>query len=587
MHAQNLKRIWPGNRALTCYLSSYLHPPDPAAPVLDTEPPGPVAGCGAGTRDGAVNILDISVTDGESGPVLILAGEADLTTVAQLNRALDTQIQSCARLVTVDLSGLRFADCATVAALAVASTILKDQGRQLELLHPHPAVARTLELTRADQVLAVRGDPASGHRPAQDPGPAGDGPALPRLRVLLSRSGGDAVLRLAGEIDLNTVSVVAAAVDQCLQDRPLRMTVDLRAMTFCDGAGGRVLRQAQQKATAAGIGFRLTGLTPPVRRLLTLTQAAGLLRAAGEPAGPDEPEAGTPARHGAAALNATPPARRPAPRPGRDTPIDPGAMPPVPPGPAPDAVSAARRQLNEQYANGVFRLLWELDKQPMPDVEAISRAITAIGSGQADSAGPALVLLQAARLGLDRLEARALDAAHTAGISDETLAALLGLPGAAAAAAWHQWLTARRALPYDEPRPAPHAVPAGPADAAARAGHRARQAAARIAYLAKRREQLSSGGGKPRPVNRESAELSAAHAGEARILAAEAAERETLGLLRAAEGLERCAAAYEQLANTDSARRDEYRHQAAWHWHAARDYRQLAEQRNRTDSTGR
>lgn len=529
-------------------------------------------------------MLDISVTDGESGPVLILAGEADLTALAQLNRALDTQIQAGARLLTVDLSGLEFADSATVAALAMADRTLRGQGRQMELLRPHPAVARILELTGADQVLTVRGEPASGPGPAPEPGRCEAGPGL---RVLLCSAGGDAMLRLAGEIDFTTMSILADAVDRCLRDPPVQMTIDLRAVTFCDCAGGRVLRHAQQQATAAGTGFRLTGLTAPVRRVLTLAQETGLLRAAGEPARRDEPDAGTAASHGAAAVNVTPAARRPAARPGRGTPTDPDAMPPVPPAPSRDAVSAARRQLNEQYTSRVERLLWELDKQPIPDVEAIRRAITATGSGEADSAVPALVLLQAARLGLDRLEAQAFDAAHAAGISDETLAAVLGLPGAAAAAAWHQWLTARQALPYDEPPPARQPVPDGPADAAARAGRRARQAAARIAHIAKRLEQLSSAGGKPQSANREHAERSAAHAGEARILAAEAAERGTLGLLRAAEALERCAAAYEQLASADSARRDDYRHQAAWYWHTAQEYRQLAEQQYRTDSTGR
>lgn len=501
-------------------------------------------------------MLDISVSDGDSGPVLLLAGEADLTTLAQLNSALNAQILARPRLLTVDASRLLFADTAAIAALVAAARTVRDQGGQLELRHPRPAVARTLELTGASRVLTVRGEPGSEHEPALD---RGEPP--PGLRVLVGSAGGDVVLRLADAIDVTTVSVAIAAAERCLRDRPARMTIDLCAVTFCDVAGGRALRHAQQQAAAAGTGFRLTGLTAPVRRSLALMRATSLLRVADEPAGR------------AAAVGAGV---------GNDAQTETNVMPPVPPAPAPDAVSAARGQLNELYASGVERLLWELDKQPIADTEAIRRAIAAVGNGEEASVGPALVLLQAARLGLDRLEASAFDTAYAAGISDETLAAILGLP-AAAAAAWHQWLTARHVLPYDEPSAARHVVPGGPADAVARAGRCVHQAASRTVKITQRLEQLSAPGEGPRPrrEHAEHAEHAAAHAGEARITAGEAAERATLGLLRAAEALEQCAASYEQLASADQTRKDEHRREAARYWYTAHQYRQLAEQQYR------
>ena len=103
----------------------------------------------------------------------------------------------------------------------------------------------------------------------------------PQLRVLLASADGSAVLRLAGEIDFTAVSIAADAVARCLRERPAQMTVDLRSVTFCDCAGVRVLQRAQCQAAAAGAGFRLTGLKPPVRRVLTLARATGLLAAAG------------------------------------------------------------------------------------------------------------------------------------------------------------------------------------------------------------------------------------------------------------------------------------------------------------------
>ncbi|SRR5581483_998059 len=103
-----------------------------------------------------MNTLELSVIDGESGPVVILSGEADLTTLDQLNSVLDKQIWAGVRLLTVDLLQLRFADSATVATLLLASRTLRAQGGELELLHPQPAVARVLQLMGVDRAVTVR-----------------------------------------------------------------------------------------------------------------------------------------------------------------------------------------------------------------------------------------------------------------------------------------------------------------------------------------------------------------------------------------------------------------------------------------------
>lgn len=107
-------------------------------------------------QGGTVTLLETCVTDGEHGPVLGLSGEADLTTLGQLNGALDAQLWASPRLLTVDLSLLRYADSASVAALVQAARTLRDQGGRLELLDPQPTVARVLSLTGVDQVLMIR-----------------------------------------------------------------------------------------------------------------------------------------------------------------------------------------------------------------------------------------------------------------------------------------------------------------------------------------------------------------------------------------------------------------------------------------------
>jgi hypothetical protein len=116
-------------------------------------------------------------------------------------------------------------------------------------------------------------------------------------------------------------------------------------------------------------------------------------------------------------------------------------------------VDASRRHLTERYASGVDRLLWETEKRLVPDLDAIKAVTGAAVSGQAEGLdmGAALVLVQAARLGLDRLECDIFDAARAMGMRPEAIAAVLGLPDAAAAEKRHRWLETRRALPYAAP----------------------------------------------------------------------------------------------------------------------------------------
>jgi anti-anti-sigma factor len=102
-----------------------------------------------------MSMLHATVTAGPSGPVIALAGEADLTTAAELNQVLSAQFEDGTRL-TVDLSGLRFADSAAIAEFIRAHRALTRRGGTLELTRPQPTVARILSLLGVDQVLTVR-----------------------------------------------------------------------------------------------------------------------------------------------------------------------------------------------------------------------------------------------------------------------------------------------------------------------------------------------------------------------------------------------------------------------------------------------
>jgi hypothetical protein len=113
-------------------------------------------------------------------------------------------------------------------------------------------------------------------------------------------------------------------------------------------------------------------------------------------------------------------------------------------------VTASRKHLTKRYASGVDLLLWETEKRFIPDLDAIRSVTEALSAGQAEGLdmGAALVLVQAARLGLDRLEYELFEGAQAIGMQSEAIAAVLDLADAAAAGKRHRWLRTRRALPY-------------------------------------------------------------------------------------------------------------------------------------------
>jgi anti-sigma B factor antagonist len=103
----------------------------------------------------ATTVLTVTVTAGRSGTVLVLSGESDVTTTQELDQFLDAQLAGGTTDLTIEMSGLRFADSATIKSLLVAARTLKDRGGTMTLLRPHPNVARVLSLTGADTIMAV------------------------------------------------------------------------------------------------------------------------------------------------------------------------------------------------------------------------------------------------------------------------------------------------------------------------------------------------------------------------------------------------------------------------------------------------
>jgi anti-anti-sigma factor len=122
----------------------------------------------------ALSLLKVSVTSGDSGPVLVLAGEADVTSITRLDRALTAQISGQAMQLTIDATNLRYVDSVSMRALMMAAMTVRTRDGSATLLNPQPPVARMLDLLCADQVFSITSYSASppGSPPAGRTRPA-------------------------------------------------------------------------------------------------------------------------------------------------------------------------------------------------------------------------------------------------------------------------------------------------------------------------------------------------------------------------------------------------------------------------------
>lgn len=112
-----------------------------------------------------MSTLRASVSAGESGPVITLSGEADITTAAELSELIIGQLAEETQQLTVDVAGLDFADTAAIRVLLVAARRLRQRGGDLVLLRPQRALARVLEILGADEVVTIQGKPEAPPEP--------------------------------------------------------------------------------------------------------------------------------------------------------------------------------------------------------------------------------------------------------------------------------------------------------------------------------------------------------------------------------------------------------------------------------------
>jgi len=131
-----------------------LWPRPSAGRRLSRQPGLRAGGCELVAQGG----LETSVAAGPSGPVITLTGETDLVSAPQLSALISGQLSGRTLELTVDASGLRFADTASIRALILAARTLNERGGRLVLLYPQRPVARILAILGVDEMFTIRGE---------------------------------------------------------------------------------------------------------------------------------------------------------------------------------------------------------------------------------------------------------------------------------------------------------------------------------------------------------------------------------------------------------------------------------------------
>ncbi|MBZ9639212.1 STAS domain-containing protein [Streptomyces sp. PSKA30] len=86
-----------------------------------------------------------------------------------------------------------------------------------------------------------------------------------------------ALITLAGEIDLESAPLVRVSLERCLRDGIRIIDVDLAPVTFCDCSGLNAFLHAAQQTTVAGGTLRLHHPPTPPARILGLAGCGFLL----------------------------------------------------------------------------------------------------------------------------------------------------------------------------------------------------------------------------------------------------------------------------------------------------------------------
>ncbi|MDA2811388.1 STAS domain-containing protein [Nocardiopsis sp. RSe5-2] len=99
--------------------------------------------------------LKISSQSHADHAVVTVRGEVDLYTAPQLHSALVDALDDGAHRLVVEMSGVEFCDSTGMNVLLSAMKRSREQGGDLVLAAPRPAVTKILEVTGLDGVFTV------------------------------------------------------------------------------------------------------------------------------------------------------------------------------------------------------------------------------------------------------------------------------------------------------------------------------------------------------------------------------------------------------------------------------------------------
>jgi anti-anti-sigma factor len=99
----------------------------------------------------------------------------------------------------------------------------------------------------------------------------------PDLSVSVRQGANEALVTLAGEIDMSTVGRLSAVVSDLLNPAPPRVVLDLAGVTFCDSQGLGTLVVLSRKAALAQSVLVLINVGDFLLRVLDITGLRGAL----------------------------------------------------------------------------------------------------------------------------------------------------------------------------------------------------------------------------------------------------------------------------------------------------------------------
>ena len=103
-----------------------------------------------------MSLLEVSVEAGDLGAVVVLAGDADDSSLTQLNEVLAAQVSARTTHLAIDATNLRSVDPATAQILMLAALIVMVQGGSTVLMNPQGPVWAMLNHPRAKEMFTIR-----------------------------------------------------------------------------------------------------------------------------------------------------------------------------------------------------------------------------------------------------------------------------------------------------------------------------------------------------------------------------------------------------------------------------------------------